>query len=161
MTPGVRRGRSRGGRTLQPGRAARLQSKSRQRQSDMNASYPGQLSISDADASVAAYQIRVLEAEISPVEMRRRVQSWIDGWLKPGKAIVPRRTHMQMRVQSSLHSVGHQDFHLSDRQVLDVLVLSPSILDLRLAAETDGFVFICKDAGALHTQRAPLLPHAG
>src|SRR5579864_3011560 len=157
MTPYVRRGRS---RTVQPGKATRLQSRARKRQSDMNASYPGQPPISDADAPVAPHQIRVLEAQVRPVKMRRRVQSWIDCWLKPGKAIVPRCTHVQMRVQSSLQSVGHQDFHLSDRQILDVLVLSPSLFDVRLAAETNGLVFIFKDAAALDSQRAPLLPHA-
>ncbi len=67
---------------------------------------------------------------------------------------------MQMGMQSSLQSVSHQDFHLPDRQVLDVLILGASLFDVGFAAETEGLVFIFKDAGTLDSQGAPFLAHA-
>ena len=56
---------------------------------------------------------------------------------------------MEMGVQRACAAVGHQDLHLSDGEVLDVLVLGASVLDVGLAAETDWLVLFLEDAGSL------------
>ena len=68
---------------------------------------------------------------------------------------------MEVGMERPLPLVGHQNFHLSNGKVLDVLVLSPRLLDFRLTAEYNGFIFFFKNAYALDRECAPLLPYAG
>ena len=63
-------------------------------------------------------------------------------------------------MQRSQPVVGHQDFHLANGQVLDVLVLGASFLDVGFAAESDRLVPVLKYSLALNGQGAPLLPYA-
>ena len=75
------------------------------------------------------------------------VESGMDPGLKSRKAILVRHSHVQMRVKCALAVVGHQDFHLADRQILDVLVLGARVLDVGFTSETNWFVFLFKDPG--------------
>ena len=64
-------------------------------------------------------------------------------------------------MKRTLPAVGHQDFHLPEGEVLDVLVLGARVLDVALAAEADGLVLFLKHAGPLDAQSTPFLGHAG
>ena len=92
--------------------------------------------------------------------MRHRIKSWVNPRPESGKPVLPGNANMQMGMQGPLAVVGHQDFHLADGQVLDVLVLRPGVLDVGFTAESDGLVLVFKYPGALDGQGAPLLPNA-
>ena len=77
------------------------------------------------------------------------------------KLVFPRHPYMEMRMQRALPAVGHQDFHLPDGQVLDVLILGASVLNIGFAAKPDRLVPVFKDARSLDGQGAPFLPNAG
>ena len=64
-------------------------------------------------------------------------------------------------MERPLTLVSHQDFHLSNWQVLDMFVLGASLLNISLASETDGFVLFFKDSRALDGECAPLLSDPG
>lgn len=110
---------------------------------------------------MAPYQLLVLEAQIRSFEMRWGVEPWMDCWREIRKLVVPRHPYMEVRMQRALPAVGHQDFHLPDRQVLYVLILGASVLNIGFAAKPDRLVLVLKDARSLDRQGAPFLPNAG
>ena len=68
-------------------------------------------------------QIRVLEAQICAFNVRHGMESWVDAGLESRKAVVAGNADVQVRMQRPLAILCHQDFHLTYRQVLDVLIL--------------------------------------
>src|SRR5882672_11680444 len=87
------------------------------------------------------------------------VQRRIDLWDETRETVIVRHSHMQMRVQRALPVVGHQDFHLANRQVLDVLVLRSCVLDIGFASGAGGLVSFLEKPSALNSQCPSLLPY--
>ena len=68
-------------------------------------------------------QIRVLEAQICAFNVRHGMKPWVNPGLESRKAVVARDAHMQVRMQRPLAILGHQDFHLTYREIFYVLIL--------------------------------------
>src|SRR5579864_4870272 len=89
------------------------------RQSVMQGSHPCQPSCAHGQMLGALGNIGVLEAQVCSLQVRRRVEPRIDLWLKSWKPTVEWLTHMEMRMQCALPAIGHEDLHLTNRQILD------------------------------------------
>src|ERR1051326_1644884 len=93
------------------------------RQSEMLDSHPSQPSCAHGQMLGALGNIGVLEAQVGSLQVQRRVEPRVDLWLKSWELTVEWLTHMEMRMQCALPAIGHEDLHLTNRQILDVFVL--------------------------------------
>ena len=66
---------------------------------------------------------------------------------------------MQMFVDRATKRIGHEYFHLSNRHLLDVLVLSQSVLDFRLASFRSFFELRVENTLLLDMHTATHLSH--
>src|SRR4029077_10088012 len=115
----------------------------------MGVLHPCQPAFSDAHTAVAPHQLLVLEAKICSFEMRWGVQPWMDCGLETREPVFPRPPHMEMRIESALTAICHQNLHLRHRQVLNVLILGASVLNIGFASKPNRLVLVLKDAGSL------------
>jgi len=93
-------------------------------------------------------------------DVRRCVEPGINSRFKCREPVLAWHPDMQMGMECPEPVVGHEDFHLADGQVLDVLVLRPGVLDVGFTAESNGLVLFFKHPGALDGQGAPFLRNA-
>src|SRR5271169_1650019 len=100
-------------------------------------------------AAVATNNFGVLEAQVRAFSVRNCVEPGINSRLKSREPVLARHPDMQMGMECPEPVVGHEDFHLADGQVLDVLVLRPGVLDVGFTAKSDGLVFVLEHSGAL------------
>src|SRR5580704_13133773 len=134
--------------------------RSRQRQSGMDASHLCQTPSARGQGAIATNLFGVLEARVRPLSVRNRVEPGIDSRLKSWETVLAWHSDMQMGMECPEPVLGHQDLHLADGQVLDVLVLRPGVLDVGFTAESNGLVLVFKHPAALDGQGAPLLRNA-
>ena len=92
--------------------------------------------------------------------MGNGVEPRINLRLKSGELVLPGHSDMEMGMERSQAVVGHQDFHLSNGEILDVLVLRPSVLDVGFTSKSDRLVPVFKYSLALNGQGASFLPYA-
>src|SRR5271169_1295414 len=111
-------------------------------------------------AAIATNNCGVLEAQVRAFSVRNCVEPGINSRLKSREPVLARHSDMQMGMERPEPVLGHQDLHLADGQVLDVLVLRPGVLDVGFTAESNRFVLVFKHPGALDSQGAPLLRNA-
>src|ERR1051326_8096095 len=107
----------------------------------MRAWLPCQSTAPSAKPAISPDDFRVFEAEISPGLTRLgRVKTWIDCRQQPRQPIFFRDANMQVRMQCALLLVGHQDFHLTERQIFNAVIFGTSFLDICLAAGPHVFI---------------------
>src|SRR5579872_338267 len=94
------------------------------------------------DARKAPHQGQIFEAQMGAGSGRfRRIEGRINRRLKKFRVELRHAPRVQMGAAGSAHAVvGHEDLHLSDRQVLDVLFRHARLLGLGDAAEAGALV---------------------
>src|SRR5258707_12779425 len=106
----------------------------------MYGSHPCQAASTHGQAPIATNNFGVFEAQVRALDVRNCVEPGINSRLKSWEPVLARDSDMQMGMECPEPVLGHQDFHLADGQVLDVLVLRPGILDVGFTAESNGLV---------------------
>src|SRR5438552_5446852 len=132
----------------------------RRRQSGMYGSHPCHPASARGQAASATNNFGVFEAQVRAFNVRHCMEPRIDSRLKSRETVLARHSDMQMGMECPEPVLGHQDLHLADGQVLDVLVLRPGVLDVGFTAESNGLVLVFEHPGALVGQGVPLLLNA-
>src|SRR5712691_9928831 len=110
----------------------------------MYGSHPWSAAEARGQTAVAPDEFGVFKAQVRAVGVGNGVEPGINPRLKSRELVLPGHADMQMGMQGPLAVVGHQDFHLANGQVLDVLILRPSIFNIRFTAKPDGLVPVFK-----------------
>src|ERR1700730_13168416 len=107
----------------------------------MDSSDPCQAASARGQAAIATNNFGVFEAQIRAFDVRNCVEPRINSRLQSWEPVLARHSDMQMGRECSEPVLSHQDLHLAYRQILDVLVLRPGVLDVGFTAESNGLVF--------------------
>src|SRR5437899_7067390 len=102
----------------------------RRRQSGMYGSHPCHPASARGQAASATNNFGVFEAQVRAFNVRHCMEPRIDSRLKSRETVLARHSDMQMGMECPEPVLGHQDLHLADGQVLDVLVLRPGVLEI-------------------------------